>query len=428
MSEREAEKLTEREHEVAQLIAKGLTNAEIARRLGISFGTAKWHVSQVLAKTGADGRSNVASSLHADAQKLPRGRSFWSLGMLVKPLGLAATVVPVAAIAMATVLVLTTRGTVDEPAGAVGTEATTLPVQTSVSRPPQVETPATQAHTCDWQLAQTNLNGGRLDHSGCDFSGVNFGERGMMWNMAILAGANMSGAVIAGTFARADFSNANLRGTRFVQSVFGSANFRGADLTGADFTNSILNDGDFAGAVCPDAVPAAAHGGTCIGTKGLRNMPTTRSFAPGAAMAGKRAPDFHVGIVAGDGDVSLATFRGRPLVLVWTASWCFTAIRCDDLFAKINASARTNPDVSFLALSLDDTEAEARADAATRGFTFPVALDTDMAVAAEYHVIGAGMFVVVDELGNVAPFVDAAGQALDLDVVLAGITPHQVGP
>ncbi|WP_346986719.1 response regulator transcription factor [Agrococcus sp. ARC_14] len=48
--------LTEREREVLACLGEGLSNAELATRLGISAATAKTHVSRVLAKLGCSTR------------------------------------------------------------------------------------------------------------------------------------------------------------------------------------------------------------------------------------------------------------------------------------------------------------------------------------------------------------------------------------
>jgi DNA-binding NarL/FixJ family response regulator len=53
--------LTDREHQVLELLASGETNKAIARRLGIAPATAKFHVSAVLAKLGAHSRSEAAA-------------------------------------------------------------------------------------------------------------------------------------------------------------------------------------------------------------------------------------------------------------------------------------------------------------------------------------------------------------------------------
>ena len=56
-------RLTEREAEVAELIARGLSNAEIAERLVLSTKTVGHHVSSVLGKLGVRRRAEVASVL-----------------------------------------------------------------------------------------------------------------------------------------------------------------------------------------------------------------------------------------------------------------------------------------------------------------------------------------------------------------------------
>lgn len=51
--------LTAREHEVLTLVAVGLTNKAIAQRLAISDHTVKFHVAAVLAKLGAESRTEA---------------------------------------------------------------------------------------------------------------------------------------------------------------------------------------------------------------------------------------------------------------------------------------------------------------------------------------------------------------------------------
>lgn len=58
----DAEPLTEREVQVLELIAKGMTNRDIGGLLGISAHTVKFHVGQVLDKLGAASRAEAVSS------------------------------------------------------------------------------------------------------------------------------------------------------------------------------------------------------------------------------------------------------------------------------------------------------------------------------------------------------------------------------
>jgi DNA-binding NarL/FixJ family response regulator len=52
--------LTHRQQELARLVAQGLTNREIAHRLGISVFTVRHHVSNIMRKLGVRSRAQIA--------------------------------------------------------------------------------------------------------------------------------------------------------------------------------------------------------------------------------------------------------------------------------------------------------------------------------------------------------------------------------
>ena len=53
------EPLTRREHEVLVLVADGLRNREIAKRLGVSEHTVKFHLAAIFGKLTASSRTEV---------------------------------------------------------------------------------------------------------------------------------------------------------------------------------------------------------------------------------------------------------------------------------------------------------------------------------------------------------------------------------
>jgi non-specific serine/threonine protein kinase len=63
--------LTRREREVAELVAEGLSNKEIADRLVISPRTAEGHVERILTKLGFTSRTQIAAWAHPTAKQRP---------------------------------------------------------------------------------------------------------------------------------------------------------------------------------------------------------------------------------------------------------------------------------------------------------------------------------------------------------------------
>ena len=66
--------LTQREQEILRLVVRGLSNADIARRLVISPLTAKTHVSRILAKLGCHDRAQLVALAYETGLVVPGER------------------------------------------------------------------------------------------------------------------------------------------------------------------------------------------------------------------------------------------------------------------------------------------------------------------------------------------------------------------
>lgn len=87
-----------RQREVLDLLAGGLTNGEIAERLGISLDGAKWHVREVMSKLGVDSREDAAA--YWRERNSLRGRLSRATRSLIGALTLRAALVALAGFAV----------------------------------------------------------------------------------------------------------------------------------------------------------------------------------------------------------------------------------------------------------------------------------------------------------------------------------------
>ena len=116
--------LTTREREVLDLVRLGLTNEEIAGRLGITEAGAKYHVSQILSRLGVSTREEAAAvATHVAEAFQPRRARWWAaLPLAAKAAGVAVMLAAVGGLGLLAWGVLRTSDG-DSAAGSSDTES-----------------------------------------------------------------------------------------------------------------------------------------------------------------------------------------------------------------------------------------------------------------------------------------------------------------
>lgn len=118
------EEVTDRQLEVARLVAAGRTNPEIAEALGITLDGAKYHVSELLGRLGLERREEIAGWYREEAR--PR-RTRWLRALIGSPLAAGATAAGVAgAVVLGVLLVSALDGArAEDPASPAATVSPT---------------------------------------------------------------------------------------------------------------------------------------------------------------------------------------------------------------------------------------------------------------------------------------------------------------
>ena len=321
---------TAREREVLDLIARGHTNGEIAGELGISFATAKWHVSELITKLGVDSREDVAAYWKRERSARRRVARF-AHGLFALPVAKlaagGATVAGLAVVGGVAWATFATRPGNDSVAAALATAsptATPTPVWDQRSGPPPgcATSSSASSRYCDYKnypnvadhdKGNCDLSGepvsgyiNQIDLHGCNLRGALM--TGATGNNANFSGADLRDANMSGnsTFGRSDFTGANLTGADISGSPLQGANLSNAILLGADLTNTIVRDVRWKNTVCPDGTNSDANGGTCLGTVGVSDYWPSKDggwvppVCQGSGSAVQLcAPTFYAGISVG---------------------------------------------------------------------------------------------------------------------------------
>ena len=125
-----------------------------------------------------------------------------------------------------------------------------------------------------------------------------------------------------------------------------------------------------------------------------------------AANLGNPALPFNVGIVQcseglslPDQRLKLETFKGKPVILNFWASWC---VSCRAEALELEAFWRKHrSDVWVVGIAIQDQAEEAKRFAAQYGKTYPLGVDEDGKAAIDYGVSGVPETFLIDRSGNI---------------------------
>lgn len=117
-----------------------------------------------------------------------------------------------------------------------------------------------------------------------------------------------------------------------------------------------------------------------------------------AARIGEKAPGFTVRTVEGK-TVTLADFKGRPLVLAFMAEWCPCSNDSVPVFKE--AYGKYGRNVGFLVLGFQDSESKFKAFVNKHALPFPAAYDGGDRIGASFGVIAPPTTFFISREGKI---------------------------
>lgn len=152
---------------------------------------------------------------------------------------------------------------------------------------------------------------------------------------------------------------------------------------------------------------------------------TTREITLDSPLVGGPAPAFDEPLFDADSTLALGDLRGRPVVLNFWASWCFS---CRAEAAVLEAGwQRYGPEVAFVGLAVNDEAAPARAFIDRYRKTYLLAADADGSVAIDYGLYGVPETFFIDPSGRIVSKHIGPLTGTDLDRAVAALETGDAG-
>lgn len=122
-----------------------------------------------------------------------------------------------------------------------------------------------------------------------------------------------------------------------------------------------------------------------------------QSHAPGV---GAKAPAFTLRRLEGAGKVSLASYRGKPVVLNFWASWCEP---CQSEAPVLSAAAKTYAaqGVVFIGIAYQTPTKDGQAFIKQHGISYPCGPDPEGDIVTNFGITGIPQTILIDRSGTI---------------------------